>query len=272
MENQGNQNSKNLQIHTPTRGRPPEKSYDPALLMQELIDTVAEVYQATNELKATALELSLPPNKIKKLLITSGVLKYPETEQIQSLLRQGKTMAEIQNIMGLGYSTINTYLPYSRVIYKMSEISQNAERVNRYKNRKQAVECLQENCTEENLWKCIVAFQEYPFYTASSLPFSYALKTGRTGEYTKELFIDRRENSKSLSWSSIRLVFEKALEKAKNAEKGGAVFARPKEIADVRGVSYSYSLFWRFGVIRGPEDVEEKLRGGKKRQVSGKNQ
>lgn len=151
----------------------------------------------------TAIELSLPPNKVKKLLITSGVLKYPETEQIQLLLRQGKTMAEIQTIMEqLGYSTINTYLPYSRVIYKMSEVSQNAERVNRYKNRKQTVECLQENCTEENLWKCIVTFQEYPFYTASGLPFSYTLKTGCNGEYTKELFIDRRENSKSLSWSS----------------------------------------------------------------------
>lgn len=267
-------NNQNLESHTHIRGRPPKKSYDPDLLMQKLIDTVAEVYQATNEIKATAMELSLPPNKVKKLLITSGVLIYPETEQIQSLLWQGKTMEEIQTTTELGYSTINIYLPYSNMIYKMSEIRQNAERVNRYKNRKQAVECLQANCTEENLWKCIVAFQKYPFFTASGLPFSYTLKTVRNGTYTKELFIDRRENIKSLSWSSIRLAFEKAMEKAKNAknvEKDGTVFARPKEIADVRGVSYSYSLFWRFGVIRVPEDVEEKLRGGKKRQVSGRN-
>lgn len=221
---------------------------------------MAEVYHDTNEIKATALELSLPPNKVKKLLITSGVLKYPETEQIQSLLQQGKTTEEIRTIIGLSYSAINTYLPYTKVIYKMSEVSQNAERVNRYKIRKQAVESLQENCTEENLWKCTVAFQEYSFYTASGLPFSYKLKTGRNKEYTKELFIDRRENSKSLSWSSIRLAFEKAI------EKDGAVFARTKEIADVRGVSYSYSLFWRFGVIKVPEDVEEKLRGSRRKR------
>lgn len=43
------------------KGRPPKKSYDPVLLMQELINTVAEIYQHTNEIKATALELSLPP-------------------------------------------------------------------------------------------------------------------------------------------------------------------------------------------------------------------
>ena len=35
----------------------------------------------------------------------------------------------------------------------------------------------------------------------------------------------------------------------------------PEEIADVRGISYVYSLLWRFGVIMVPEDVERKLRG-----------
>ena len=221
--------------------------------MQEFLNTVTEVYQATNEIKATALELSLPLNKVKKLLITAGVLKYTETEQIQKLITQGKTMEEIQAIMGLSHSTINTYLPYSKVIYKMSEISQNAERVRRYQARKK----FKEDCTEENLWKCIVAFQNYPFYTASGLPFTYTLKTGRNGKYTKELFIDRRENSKSLAWSSVKIAFEKAM------EKEDAVFDRPKAIADVRGVSYSYSLLWRFGVINVPEDVEKKMRGGK---------
>lgn len=240
------------------RGRPPKKEYDPELLMQELIDIVSEVYQATNEIKATAIELDLPPNKVKKLLITAGVLKYTATEQIQSLLQQGKTMEEVQSCLNLSYSTINTYLPYSKVIYKMSEISQNAERINRYKARKQAVVEMKKNCAEENLWKCIVAFQNYPFFTASGLPFTYKLKIGRNGTYTKELFIDRRENSKSLAWSSVKIAFEKA------TERQDTVFDRPKAIADVRGVSYSYSLLWRFGVINVPEDVEKKLRGKKR--------
>ena len=106
------------------RGRPPKKDYDPVALMQELIDTVAEIYQEKKEIKATALELDLPPGKVKKLLITGNVLSYPETKQIQDLMRQGKTMVEIQHIMDLSYSALHTYLPYSKVIYKMSEISQ----------------------------------------------------------------------------------------------------------------------------------------------------
>ena len=88
----------------------------------------------------------------------------------------------------------------------------NAEPVNGNKERNQAVTELAGACTEENLWKCVMAFQGYPFFTSSGLPFTYTLKTGRT--YTKEMFIDRRTNSKSLAWSSVRLAFKKALENA----------------------------------------------------------
>lgn len=42
------------------------------------------------------------------------------------------------------------------------------------------------------------------------------------------------------------------------------MFKRPKAIVDVRDVSYSYSLHWRFGVINVPEEMEKKLRGNSK--------
>ena len=148
-------------------GRPPKKEYDPEALMQELIDTVAGIYQEKQEIKATALELSLPPNKVKKLLITGKVLTYPETKQIQELLKLGKTITEIQETMGLSYSALHTYLPYTKVVYKMSEISQNAERVRNYKLRKSAVEILTAVPTEEHLWDCIVVFPTL------SLPYRY---------------------------------------------------------------------------------------------------
>lgn len=240
------------------RGRPPKKDYAPNALMRELISTAAEIYREKQEIKATALELSLPPGKVKKLLITGNVLSYPETKQIQDLMRQGKTMEEIQLMMGLSYSTLHTYLPYTKVIYKMSEISQNAERVKIYKARKEAVDTLMAAATEDHLWDCIVVFQHYPFHTVSGLPFWYTMKAGRNGEYTKELFIDRRENSKSLAWSSVRMVFQKAM------EQQGTVFVRPKELADVRGVSYTFSLLWRFGMISVPKEVERKLKGIRK--------
>lgn len=54
------------------------------------------------------------------------------------------------------------------------------------------------------------------------------------------------------------MAFEKAM------DQQGAIFTRPKELADVRGVSYTFSLLWRFRMITVPEEVEKKLIGNRK--------
>lgn len=138
---------------------------------------------------------------------------------------------------------------------KPEETTLNAEQYHIYQRRKKFIELLQTNPTEENLWQTIILFQNYPFYTASGLPFKYTLKIGRNGDLTKELWIDRRENSKSLAWSSVRLAFKNAL-KLDEAPK-------PKALGDIRGVSYIYPLFWKFGIIKVPEKIAEKMGGEK---------
>lgn len=85
--------------------------------------------------------------------------------------------------------------------------------------------------------------------------FLNTLKKGRGDEFTKELWIDRREDSKSLAWSSVRLAYH-------NIGKIGEVVDRPKALGDIRGVSYIYGLFYRFGLIDVPDKVKEKM-GGK---------
>ena len=104
-----------------------------------------------------------------------------------------------------------------------------AEQQQRYR----AVKRLRDNPTEENLWEVILIYQNITFKTYSGLPFSYEIRRGRNGAYTKELWIDRRENSKSLAWSFVRLAFEKINEI-------GAVIERSKALGDIRGVSYIY--------------------------------
>ena len=64
-------------------------------------------------------------------------------------------------------------------------------------------------------------------------------------ELTKELWIDRRESSKSLTWSSVLLAFEKT--------EGKPLVERPKALGDIRGVSYIYGIFRRFGLIETPQ-------------------
>ena len=128
-------------------------------------------------------------------------------------------------------------------------------------DREQALTNLQSQPEEETLWQCIIAFQQYEFKTYSGLWFSYQLKLGKNGNYTKELFIDRRENSKSLSWSSIRLAFKKVAEiKSSTGEKMPTI-GRPKALGDIRGVTYIYAIFYRFGLIEVPDNVKEKMEG-----------
>ena len=97
------------------------------------------------------------------------------------------------------------------------------------------------------------------FKTYSGLLFTYEIRKGRNGEYTKELWIDRREKSKSLAWSSIFLALGNIKEE---------VVERPKALGDIRGVTYIYGMFYRFGLIDVPDEVKEKKndRGNKKQK------
>lgn len=124
----------------------------------------------------------------------------------------------------------------------------------------QQLEKLHQNHTEENLWEAVIAFQNYPFHTASGLPFQYKLKIGKDGTYNKELLIDRRENSKTLSWSSVKMAFL-------NCQKISGVVKRPKALGDIRGISYIYPLLWKFGLIEVPEETAKKMSGERDAQL-----
>lgn len=120
------------------------------------------------------------------------------------------------------------------------------------RERADALAALTQNPTEENLWNCVVAFRGSTFRTMSGLEFSYQMKQGRRGGFTKELWIDRRESSKSLAWSSVRLAF-------RHIARIGDVVDRPKALGDIRGVSYIYGMFYRFGLIDVPLGAREKM-------------
>lgn len=118
--------------------------------------------------------------------------------------------------------------------------------------QREAIAMLKKSPSEETLWKCVVMFRDCRLKTMSGLLFSYKLKTGHDGEFTKEIWIDRRKNSKSLAWSSVLLALG-------NIRELGEVVSRPKALGDIRGVSYIYAMFYRFGLIDVPEKVKEKM-------------
>lgn len=89
----------------------------------------------------------------------------------------------------------------------------------------------------------------------SGLPYSYHLKIGRRGVYTKELFVDRREKSKSITWKTDMQAFEAV----RQEKKERPLIARPKALGDVRGISYIYPIFYRIGLIDVPENFGQNM-------------
>ena len=137
--------------------------------------------------------------------------------------------------------------------------------------REVAVKRLQKGILEKKteldklLWDALLAGQGEFFNTSSGLPFSYVVKKKRNGEYSGELLVSRKETSKTLTRSSVLLAFHKVIDAAQICDINGKaelilpVYKGPKAIGQIFGISYIYSIFWKFGLIRVPAKVQEKL-------------
>lgn len=248
---------------SPGGGRKKKKpAYNKEIILREQMDNAVKLYMSSQQmsLQAIADELSLNPIKVRKLLITAGVYESETAEQVNTNFRmyrenQSYSAAVISTACALGLSkaSITSYLPYEKGVYFSGEsnekISVAAERQKRYRCLKK----LREEPAEEHLWEAVLIYQNVKMKTYSGLQFSYEIRRGRNGEYTRELWVDRRESSKSIVWSSVMLAFN-------NIPEIGGVVERPKALGDIRGVTYIYGMFNRFGLVKMPV----KAKGGKR--------
>ena len=232
--------------------------YDAGENLKEQMDAAVAFYDSEMSLQAIGDALALNPIKVRKLLITAGVYESEVAQKVQDTFEEYREIQDYKtsilstaNALQLSKASVTSYLPYHKGVYFQStaskeKISVGAERQRRYR----AMKRWRADSTEENFWGVVLTYAGVKFKTYSGVPFSYEIKKDRNGEYTKELWIDRREKSKSLAWSSIIL----ALENIK-----GEVVERPKALGDIRGVTYIYGMFYRFGMIDVPDEVKEKM-------------
>ena len=231
--------------------------YDAGKNLKEQMESAVALYDSEMSLQAIGNELGLNPIKVRKLLITAGVYESEVAEKVQATFQKYRETQDYKtsilstaNTLKLSKASVTSYLPYEKGVYFQStekeRISVGAERQRRFR----AMKRWRVDSTEENFWGVVLAYTGVKFKTYSGLPFSYEIKKGRNGEYTKELWIDRRENSKSLAWSSVLLALKNIKEE---------VVERPKALGDIRGVTYIYGMFYRFGLIDVPDGVKEKM-------------
>ena len=143
--------------------------------------------------------------KKRKPLITAGVYESDVAEKVQDAFEKYRETQDYKTALlstaaalDLSKASVTSYLPYQKGVYfpstEKEKISVGAERQRRYR----AMKRWRGDPTEENFWSVVVAYVGVKFKTYSGLPFTYEIKKGRNGEYTKELWIDRREKRKSL--------------------------------------------------------------------------
>ena len=232
--------------------------YDAGKNLKEQMESAVALYDSEMSLQAIGDELGLNPIKVRKLLITAGVYESEVTEKVKNTFEEYRETQDYKtsilstaNALQLSKASVTSYLPYQKGVYFPSTASKEKIRVGAERQRRyRAMKRWRADPTEENFWGVILTYAGVKFKTYAGLPFSYEIKKGRNGEYTKELWIDRREKSKSLAWSSIIL----ALGNIK-----GEVVDRPKALGDIRGVTYIYGMFYRFGLIDVPDKVKEKM-------------
>ena len=231
--------------------------YDAGKNLEEQMESMVVLYDSGMSLQAIGDELGLNAIKVRKLLITAGVYESEVAQKVQDTFEEYRETQDYKisilstaNTLDLSKASVTSYLPYKKGVYfpstEKEKISVGAERQRRYR----AMKRWRADPTEENFWGVVLAYAGVRFKTYSGLPFTYEVRKGRNGEYTKELWIDRREKSKSLAWSSVLL----ALGNIK-----GEVVDRPKALGDIRGVTYIYGMFYRFGLINVPDEVKEKM-------------
>ena len=224
--------------------------YDAGKNLKEQMESAVALYNSEMSLQVIGEELGLNPIKVRKLLITAGVYESDVAEKVQDTFEEYReTQKHKEAILStakdlqLSKASVTSYLPYQKGVYfpstEKEKISVDAERQRRYR----AMKRWRADPTEENFWGVVVSYAGVRFKTYSGLPFTYEVRKGRNGEYTKELWIDRREKSKSLAWSSVLLAL-------KNMK--GEVIDRPKALGNIWGVTYIYGMFCRFGLINVP--------------------
>ena len=217
--------------------------------MHDLMAAVADAFGSYDDredktfpgLNAVAAEFGITALKARKLLITAGVYSTALSRQVAELHASGVEISQIMKITGLSRASVHSYLPYTKIPYKLKELSSNAERIRLYRERKKKCEefrtklsILTENEQKAALWSMLLYLQGCVFLTAKGLKFTYKIKGG-------EMFVNRK--SKSITQATVFMALRKAM------ELGGTV-AEPKKLGTF-GASYLYPIFVRLGVIRG---------------------
>lgn len=218
-------------------------NYNGTTTMQELLTAVCEYYgdpvddrkeEDTDHasLHDVAEKFDITVMKARKLLITGGLYSTSISRKVQAFHAQGLTVSQITEKTGLKRASINSYLPYTNIVYNLPDISIKAERQKQYRVRKRN-HARTDAEREEKLWQELTYLQGCLFTTSKGLDFTYKIRGG-------EMFVDRKE--KSITKATVMKAYGKV------TELDG--FVKGPKTLGTFGASYLYPIFVKMGLIK----------------------
>ena len=101
----------------------------------EQVRSVIASYANNNSVLETAKETGMSTVKVRKILITEGLWESDTSLKIGDLLNQGMTTEEIATTLYMSVKNVQAYMPYERGVYGGEEVSKEAIRSDKYRNR-----------------------------------------------------------------------------------------------------------------------------------------
>lgn len=100
-----------------------------------LFERVVAIYKEKESIRDTAIKTELSRSKVRKILITMGVMASEITDQALELINRGMTIKQAAEELGISTGTLSTYLPYGKRVQGREERSDDAIRSENYRAR-----------------------------------------------------------------------------------------------------------------------------------------
>lgn len=228
--------------------------FDPNDIMERIInnisDSYGELYDDRNNnrksdisLRRIAEEYDISILKTRKILITAGKYSTSISRLIQQYISEGKTTKEIVELTRLSRASVHSYIPYTKIVYNLDEISVEAERKKHQRERSllckyfvEKIPFMSQNEAEEELLKVMEQLQGCIFVTADNKRFRYKL----CGD---ELLVDRETDG--INKTTIYDAFHKLIGLKEVDKNSGGLAANVNP--------YLYAIFKRIGILEREE-------------------
>lgn len=107
------------------------------IIKNTILDDVLNMHNDGCSNREIADQFGISDVKVRKLLITAGIVPDSDTcSSVTAMYRKGYSAKEIAAICNIGFSTASSYLPYSKCVYGLENVSRTVLQKREMRRRK----------------------------------------------------------------------------------------------------------------------------------------